>query len=345
MNMNRIIILSALFILLVSCVPRVSDQHYSDGVALFDQGEYYRAIVEFRKYPPKHKLYNDAQEYINQSEELLSQIVQDLFKEADIKWKDDYYTAAIAKYYQIKAVNPEEPDIDKIISEAEETVESTVSELQANFEKARNENDIFACKQNIERMIRISPEHSTTVSTRETYQALKDVVLQKSYLLVEDYLKTGRKSDIEKASLQVEYMQGIDESDQRTIIISKKLEEYLDKEKQRAERTREVQKQQKLQQYMSQGSEKYEQGSLKEAIEIWEKARREGVADNTLLQWLNKAKKELSDLVFNYLKQGEFYFEIEDYSKAKELFEKALELDPKNASAKDYLDKISIIQQ
>lgn len=343
--MNRIFVVLLTAMLVISCAPRVSDQHYSDGVSFFEQGEYYKAMVEFRKYPPKHKLYNDAQDYIRQSAERLEEIVQEIMKEAESKWQEDFYSMAISKYYQVKAVNPEEPDIDGIIAGAEEELEKTIQELQANFEKARDENDIISCKQNIEKMIKVSPEHQSTVSTQETYQSLKDVVLQKSYLQVEDYLKTGRKSDVEKAGQQVEFMQNIDETDQRTIIISRKLEEYLEKERLKAERTRESQKEAKLQQYMSQGSAFYEQGSLKEAIEVWEKARREGVADNTLLQWLSKAKKELNELVFNYLKQGEFYFESEDYSKAKELFEQALGLDPKNATAKEYLDKINIIQQ
>lgn len=343
--MNRVLYFMVFLVLFFGCAPQIPQQHFDKGVALFEQGEYYNAINEFSKYPPRHKLYNDAQDYVANAQEKLDQVTLELFEKASLRWKDDYYSEALSIYFNIQKINPEADNIDEIITKAEIDLENAIKDLQKQFEESRRENDIFACKQSLDKMLRISPEHPSVISTRENYQALKDVILQKSYMLVEDYIKSGRRANIEKAALQLEYMQGIDENDQRTVLIARKLDEYLERERQRSERSRERQQQEKLQEYMRAGSEKYEQGLLKEAIEIWEKARREGIADNTLNQWLNKARKELSELVYNYVRQGEFYFEMEDYSKAKELFEKALDLDPNNASAKDFLQKIIIIQQ
>lgn len=328
-----------------ACAPRVSEHYFDEGVLLFEQGEYYQAIQEFNKYPEKHRLYDEAQSYKIQARQILDEKVSELLNQASNKWRDGYLSEAIKNYYQILAKDPGFDNIHEIIREGEEALETSIMALGNQFEDARRQNDIFQCKQIIEKMIRMSPGHDITETTRKNYQALKDIVLQKSYLLVEEIIRSGRSDDIEKAELQVEYMQGIDENDQRTILIGNKLQEHIEQEKQRADRARQQQRRQRLQQIFESGTQEYQKGNLKEAIEIWERARREGIADNTLNNWLNTAKRELSQLVLNYIQQGEFYFEMEDYTSARELFERAIDLDPNNEKAKDYIQKIIILKQ
>lgn len=343
--MYRNILLILIIFTLFGCAAVMTDEYYERGVSFYEQGEYYTAIQEFSKYPQKHSLYAESQKFIVMSQARMNELLDDLTERAYNKWKDDYYSLAIELFYEIRRINPEEADIDDIIKEAHSVLEKTMLSLKKEFEDNRANRDIFGCKQVLERMERIFPGHDITQKTVKNYNMLKDIVLQKAFITIEDHMKRGRDENIEQADLLVEYMRGIDDRDQRTLVIARRLDDFKEDRRRRSEIIRQARERRSFRHLYEQGLEKYEQGNLKEAVDIWENALKYGTADNKLLDKLNNAKRELSATILNILKKAEFYFELEDYSKARELFERVLEIDMQNEKAKEFIRKIIIIQQ
>ena len=340
----RTILLSLLAVcVFVACAPRVDPMFFEQGKTLYEQGEYYKAIQQFAKYPEKHKLHTQAQDYINKSETALQGIINKKLEQAEAAWKDDFCSKSIAILQQCVEIDPRRDDVNQLLVQRQDLLAQEMERTRTAYEMARGDNDILTCKITYEKLKRMAPESPLCQRIQENYLALKDVVLQKAYIIFNDLLKSRKRDATENAMKQVEYMQGIDAEDQRAQLASQKLAEHLEKQEQRKKDAQARQRAEKTKEYLQQGMEAYEQGKLKLALDILQEAQRTGFANKAVRNFLEKTRVEIQELITNYTNQGKFYFDLEDYPKAREMFEKALNLDPDNETAKEYIRQIVTI--
>jgi tetratricopeptide (TPR) repeat protein len=101
--------------------------------------------------------------------------------------------------------------------------------------------------------------------------------------------------------------------------------------------------QQKIEQYLADGDKVFDGGNYQEAIDLWSRVFLIDVTNEQASERIERAKlrrRDTEQKVDGVLSAGVQAFERKDMDAARARFDEALRMDPANASAKEYLNKI-----
>ena len=101
--------------------------------------------------------------------------------------------------------------------------------------------------------------------------------------------------------------------------------------------------QKKIEQYLADGDRAFDSGDYQQAIDLWSRIFLIDVTNDAASDRIEKAKgkrREIDQKVDPLLSQGVDAFDRGDKARARVAFAEVLRLDPRNATAQDYLDQI-----
>lgn len=101
--------------------------------------------------------------------------------------------------------------------------------------------------------------------------------------------------------------------------------------------------QKKIEQYLTDGDRALNAGDYQQAIDLWSRIFLIDVTNDQASDRIERAKikrRELEQRTEPLLSSGAAAFDRKDYDRARGEFQKVLEIDPANASARDYLERL-----
>ncbi len=328
---------------------------FYEGMEQYNNGEYKEAYATFStilKENPNHKLAEQYRErallhlqtldWLDIEQEKLIR----MHKELAIKYENQAnYGEAIVEWRKIMEINPADPEADRNIERLKDLVNSRVLALHQQGLDKYSKNELIASIDHFSEALKLNPEYEPSrnwlfkikqeLSQDELKERERIERLQKAEVFYNRGLSYYGRKTFEEASSEFE----------QALIMNPEHEnaaKYLAmaKEEWEAEKTG-LRGIEAAKSFYAKGMKNYEEKLYFNSVRDFNMALKAYPAHEESQAMLPEAQKKLEQQVRPYLQKGKVEYQRKKFSSAEENYQAVLKLDPENAEAKEYLDKIS----
>ncbi|MCS6983825.1 MAG: tetratricopeptide repeat protein [Leptospiraceae bacterium] len=296
-------------------------EYLKRGKELYENKDFEQALGFFNKALKEDPQNAEAQEYARLCEEALGreknqELISRLFIEGVREYKKREYEKAIAKWKEVKNLDPQNPLVDRYIAQATEAQKNRKFIDFMNGQKYYEEGKWLLAKSAFERALQENPQNT---KAREMLQDTLDRIAEERNAILLEADKKMRAAQYNEAAADYLAAYRLDPSAE----IQQKRENAL-----------------KAQEYYEQGLRYFNSDQdIGLSIESFLKVLELNPFDKRASDYINQAKEIGKNRINNWMAQAARAEEGRDYRRAFALYRSVLEVDPANTEAKKGLSR------